>query len=606
MAISEAHNAGSAQDRLARLRSSPWLQAGVFWLLFAVVAVTQTWDLPLDRLLSGPDDTTRMLRVHAFLDGAGWYDDRLPRLNPPEGGELHWSRLPDLPLAGVIAVLSPLLGGTAASEVAATAVPVLLGLGFLLALTWAVRPLVARHVAPAAALAGVTVLGFKSFWPGRVDHHGWMMIALALVLGALLRTAAGTGEARRAQVAAGAAAAVGLVVTGETALVFALAMAALVALWFWRGPPVARDARAFAGACGLTVLALLPVAQPPGAWAAVACDAFSLPYLAGVWAAVLFWLAAPATVAGTAGRGARAAAGAGWALILGGGLLLAFPDCRGGPLGQVPADQWALWLSHAAGLESLVEKSWPKAALVLGPAVVGGLGLLVRMRRQPDRAAPEAVLAGLLLATAALTLASARLYTAAHTVAAVALALTLVLAWQACAWRAPGWRRGVLANAATLAILLAPMGAYGVGVGLDAVPKRTANRCSGEPLTQVLARMDGPPGLVAAPIFNGPDILISSRHSVLGAQYHRNVAGNRKAAAILSAGSAEAARQRVADAGVDYVLVCGAHPVLDGPFYRSLAQGTAPAWLRPVAASDGGTYRMYAVSDPTVGAADDG
>ena len=277
----------------AGIRSSPVFQTLVIWLLFAAVAVWQTYDLSLPELLAGTDDDTRILRVRALLDGAGWYDDRLTRIDPPEGAELHWSRLPDLPIAGTILALTPWIGEAAATRTAAIAVPMALGLGFLMALTWAIRPLVARQYAAAAAMAGVTLVGFQSFWPGRVDHHGWMMIAFAITLGALLRTAARTPGTRAAHTVAGAAMAVGLVATAETSIAFATAMAVLFGLWVWQGAPVAADARRFALACALVAVILFPVAHPPAAWSRVACDAFSLPYLAGVGAGLLFWWAAP-------------------------------------------------------------------------------------------------------------------------------------------------------------------------------------------------------------------------------------------------------------------------------------------------------------------------
>jgi hypothetical protein len=46
------------------------------------------------------------------MDGrAGWYDLRNYRLDPALGGfDIHWSRLPDLPIAGLIVILKPFLG----------------------------------------------------------------------------------------------------------------------------------------------------------------------------------------------------------------------------------------------------------------------------------------------------------------------------------------------------------------------------------------------------------------------------------------------------------------------------------------------------------------
>jgi hypothetical protein len=589
---------------LAQMRSSPAFQTLLIWLVFAGIAVTQTYDLPLAELLSGPDDDMRIVRVRALLDGAGWYDDRILRINPPEGAELHWSRLPDLPLVGTILALAPLTGEAAATRAAAIAVPMVLGLGYLLALTWAVQPLVPRQYAAAAALAAVTLIGFKSFWPGRVDHHGWMMIALALALGALLRSSIRAPDARAAQVGAGVAVAVGLAATVETVLAYAAAMAGLLGLWVWRGPAVAAEARRFAVAAALTGLALLPVEQAPAAWSRVACDAFSLPYLGGLNAGLLIWLAAPWTAGAAAGPGRRLAVGAGWAALAAGGLLLAFPECRAGPLSQVPADQWPLWLSHAGGMTPLRSEGWTVAVLLLAPVGIGALGLLA-YARSDGRAAPVLALGGVLGVMGGLTVAALRGHWAAHPATALALALTLTAAWSAATQRWTGWRRAAAANAATVAVLLSPLIAAGVGELSTPDQTEAADQCPRSELDEVLTATADAPGLIAGPIFQGPDILLASPHRVLGAPYHRNVAGNRAAGRILTAESAAAARAWVVRAGVDYLLACRRSAPYDSRFYVRLGAGTAPDWLAQVAVSPNGAYLFYRVRLPDTGQDDD-
>ena len=52
--------------------------------------------------LGDTDDNMRIMQVRAWLHGQGWYDLRQHRLNPPVGANIHWSRLVDLPIAGLI------------------------------------------------------------------------------------------------------------------------------------------------------------------------------------------------------------------------------------------------------------------------------------------------------------------------------------------------------------------------------------------------------------------------------------------------------------------------------------------------------------------------
>ena len=58
----------------------------------------------------------RMMQVRGLLHGQGWFDLRQYRLNPPFGANIHWSRLVDLPIAGLILALRPLLGGAGAER----------------------------------------------------------------------------------------------------------------------------------------------------------------------------------------------------------------------------------------------------------------------------------------------------------------------------------------------------------------------------------------------------------------------------------------------------------------------------------------------------------
>ena len=49
-----------------------------------------------------------MMQVRALIAGQDWYDLRQHRLNPPFGADIHWSRLVDLPIAGIKLALAPL------------------------------------------------------------------------------------------------------------------------------------------------------------------------------------------------------------------------------------------------------------------------------------------------------------------------------------------------------------------------------------------------------------------------------------------------------------------------------------------------------------------
>src|SRR5262245_48154124 len=78
-------------------------------LLLATLAVTLVagaaliWQYShLGKSLGDPDDAMRLFLVRDLMSGRGWYDQLVTRLQPPLGTHMHWSRLLDGLLAGLI------------------------------------------------------------------------------------------------------------------------------------------------------------------------------------------------------------------------------------------------------------------------------------------------------------------------------------------------------------------------------------------------------------------------------------------------------------------------------------------------------------------------
>ena len=49
-----------------------------------------------------PDDYMYLVQVMDWLKGAGWYDNIQHRLDPPAGGPIHFTRIPQIPMALLI------------------------------------------------------------------------------------------------------------------------------------------------------------------------------------------------------------------------------------------------------------------------------------------------------------------------------------------------------------------------------------------------------------------------------------------------------------------------------------------------------------------------
>src|SRR5438477_11920937 len=151
------------------------------WLVFCAWMIFDRWSKIRWFGLGDTDDNMRIMQVRALLHGQGWYDLRNYRMNPPYGANIHWSRLVDLPIAGMILLLRPVLGGAGAERWAVGIAPLLPYLLLLFSLALTARRLIdprAYSLAFVAAFFAGSTNGM--FMPERIDHHGWQLALLAL------------------------------------------------------------------------------------------------------------------------------------------------------------------------------------------------------------------------------------------------------------------------------------------------------------------------------------------------------------------------------------------------------------------------------------------
>src|SRR5688572_3950665 len=146
----------------------------LFWLIFVTLFLVSRSPQIGAFALGDTDDNMRMMQVRALLEGQGWYDLRQYRLNPPFGADIHWSRLVDLPIAGLKLLLTPFVGGRSAEIVAVVVAPLLPMLVALIALSVTVRRLVDGSAFVIVLLLILCAGSTRGMWaPLRLDHHGW-------------------------------------------------------------------------------------------------------------------------------------------------------------------------------------------------------------------------------------------------------------------------------------------------------------------------------------------------------------------------------------------------------------------------------------------------
>ncbi|MEO7365174.1 MAG: AcrB/AcrD/AcrF family protein [Sphingomicrobium sp.] len=584
-----------------RLLDRHWKLVTIFaWLILCAWFVYNRWSQIHGFDLLDTDDNMRISQVRALLHGQDWYDLRQYRLNPPFGADIHWSRLVDLPLAGLILLLRPFVGGAGAERLAVAIAPMLPYLLMLFGVALTAR----RLLHPAAfGLAFIALFSAGStngmFMPTRIDHHGWQLALLSM-------TVAGLADPKRARGGATAGIATALSLAIGLELLIYLALAGVAAVLFWVDD---RDQKRRVSAYAVTLAggtALGFVAFASYANRLVVCDALSPVWLSDalLGGALLFGLAAFSP----ADWKHRLALAAGAAVIIAVFHAAMWPHCLSRLEGVSPEVQ-RLWLSHVREARPVWRHGWNTATLLLALPLTGAIGWgLLAWTNRGDRdlfrrtvaAAVPAVAATLLLAWQTRTAPAAQMLGVVGGIAIVWLLAPL----------AQRVNVFVLRTVATVGIALLGLGAL-VPFAIQAVPGKKstpremainkANR-----LCNVMAQFRPvalqPRGRVFTFVDLAPRLITVTPHDSIVGPYHRN---GQQIADVMNAfrGTEPRAHAIVAKYHSDYLLTCPNSSTTtiftsEAPkgFYAQLAQGKVPAWLTPIKLPANSPFKMWKVA----------
>ena len=567
----------------ARQPARERLPLAAAWSFAALILAATAWPLLTTGIFPDPDDALRLVQVRDWIAGQSWFDVTQYRMNPPQGGAMHWSRLVDVPIAAVILLLRPLLGQGSAETVALFAVP-LMTLGLVMALIHAItrRLLDSEAAALAALLVPVSVCTVQQLRPFRIDHHGWQ---IALGTAALL--AVMSPNRRRAGLLSGLAAALWLQISLE-GLPLAAALGALFALRFIANPRDAEGLTRFTLSLFATSLLLLVLTKVPQEWGATYCDAMSSPYLAalGVGTAgsivvcrlnLLSWQMRSVAL----GLVGAAAAGV---------LAMVEPVCLAGPFQALDPLVESYWYQNVREGLPIWRQSAALVPLMIAFPLVGLVGTVAaaRVAGPTTRSAWHALLF-LLAASLLITLMVQRGAGIANVFALPggvflfqrALVRTRTIASQPLR---------LLALIGAVLIVIPGLVLNAMITRASAEPVRSATTAKRECVDQrelaALRRL--PVGIIAAPLDIGPAILVATPHKVVATGHHRNSAAMRDVIEIFTL-PPDQAHARLRARKANYVAVC---PNLIEPdiyadlaprgFWSQVAQGRVPTWLEPI------------------------
>lgn len=543
--------------------------------------------------LTDPDDTLRMLQVRAWLDGQSWFDLRQYRILGLQDVPMHWSRLVDIPLAGVILAARLFTSPANAEHVAQVVVP-LLTLSCVIGLIYrATYRLSADRLAAALSplLGCMAFTVFVQLNPGRIDHHGWQIVCALVALNGMLGS-----QVKACAWTMGAALATWLAISIE-GLPLAAAFLAVLGLR-WLRDPAERDWLVHASASLAITSAALWLATHRLDAAAMTpwCDAITPIHLAMfAWTAI--GVAALSRVPTLDWLGYGLALGA-ISAVAGAILIAGQPQCIGGAFSQIDPYVTLFWLDSVKESQPIWEKSWTTGLIAAGPAVLGLLALAVPTWRAKGSEATVLHCYFLLL------------------IGATALGFALLRACGvACALAAPpvAWQVRLLLGHLSFRRNLASSVAISAGVGVALLPwtmhilvaigiSQAPPAPSDCAIPRSKGALDGiPPSDFLVPLDLGPRLLADSHHRILASGHHRARAAMREEIDAFI-GTADQAHAIIERRDIEYIAVCFAsdearryREFAPTGFMAQLYKGQFPAWLQPVDVPVGKASRVWRV-----------
>jgi len=585
-----AHLASPAPAPAASAKSGEgsWpLRVLIMWLVLVILLLAV--EAPAIRIgrFGDPDDALRLMEVRDLLAGQSWFDVHQYRIAAPEGVAMHWSRLVDIPLAGMILILRPLLGAALAETVTVVAVPLLT----LLAALMLVGRLTAKFFDTETVGIACLVMAIGGpllfqMTPMRIDHHGWQVVlALAALNGLAAR------DALRGGIVVGAALAALLAISIEGLPITAVFLGVL-ALRGLLGTGAGRFAGFASAAGGLAVASAAIFLGTRGLGdLATHCDQISPIHLA------LFALVAVGS------GGLVMLAPQRWPLALGmlgaiGAAALALylgvaPQCKGGAFVALDPLVYKYWYEGVPEGMPFWDQPLVSAMEMIGVPLVGLLSIAILWR---DAISAEhrawwrdhaLVLIGALLIGALLARASAT----ACAIAAVptgALVLRCIVALRT----GPPLRR-VLGYCGVLLLLMPPMPVLLWG-RIATLHTGNANAASPPKVSGCVYRKAAlalntlPPTDMFLPLDIGPDILVRTNQRVVATGHHRGAAGMHDVIAAFM-GTPDEAHAIITRRHATLIAVCPDIPepqnykyYAPNGFMAQLLRGQTPPWLERV------------------------
>lgn len=578
-----------------------------FWLavlLIGILLIRNALTGELGQIGQDDDDIMRLVQIRDFLSGQSWFHTDQTRLGPAGGTDMHWSRIPDIPVLILTAFFDLFMAQQTALKWAYSLWPPLTAGILIYALTTAARFWGgAKTLVFTLVLLTYFVLIFLRFEPGSIDHHnlqlGLLAVFMAFALDPSLRG--------RSFFISGLAVALSVAI-GAEAYIFAAITSLYVALnWVVLGDAARPGTEGFGlGLSGGLVLAFLGTVSP-AEYGRIYCDALSLITIcAGVSGGLGLAIAAK-YLSGQSWHWRLSGMVAAGALCLIVSALQA-PQCLANPLDSLPDDMAALWLGNVREAQPLFSEGtelMTSAPMFIGAPLVAMVVMLYALKRRPIWG-PKCLVVMLLFAAIALTFYQVRFQPYAYIIALVPLA-----AWTAEVFVAGRQKNGggvlyIACLAASISIFWGIPGLWFSDTSRLEARLESAERVKTCFSDSVMAALNAlPNGRISASSNAAPAILMNTRHAVLSGNYHRNWQGI-TAQIRIATSEPSVAHQTLDDHEVDYLLSCKwdwelsrAPETVPAGLLAAINQDEIPDYLELISDNlEGGDVKIFKVLPP--------
>jgi putative flippase GtrA len=538
------------------------------------------------------DDAMRAVQVRDLLAGQPWFDMTTWRFDPPYGVFSHWSRVVDIPLAGLESFFRLFLDADYAERATRLVFPLA-----LLAALFSLMPWLTKILAPSANRHVAVLMGFLSgaafmqFIPGRIDHHAPQIVLLMTAVGFFLRGL--DAERARAMAPAAAAMALSIAISLENLPFFAVMLVGLAALFVVDGAKMRAPMNWFALSALIAFPLCFSATIAPARYLLSACDAYSAVHLAALLIGTLGFAALAALAPRLTTLRSRAAAVGAVGIAVIAPIVAIAPQCVGDPLGGLDPLLRELWLSHVTEARPLLSfwSKTPNLVIAMGlPVILGFVAALVEAVREQGIARRRWFLVAALVGIGfAAGMWQVRGFSSVTPIAMAPLAVATIAVAGRVGASFSGFTRALLA--AVLCLGVSPVGLAGV---LPEQEKDSNTATVAQPTEESLCLKPAAleplkhiaPARIAASVNIGPYLLAHTQHSVFAGPYHRDNHGNRIVVDAFLAPPDEA-EHILRAAGAEVVLWC-ARDVFDfakrapNGFGAALARGEVPDWLAPL------------------------